>query len=212
MANYATVAEVKSYLDISGTDDDTLLGTFVASASKKIDEFIGYTFEVEYGVDETQYNVADMDIVVLRVSNGYGYPVFNYPKCWKLIINSFCYQAYHQKKIKIKSKSNFIKNFVDMNYLIKVLKFFNYYPKRVNGIYNIGSKDNLSIYDMAKNVKKIAEKNKLSNIKILTEFSNKETNINFFYSIKKLLDLGCVVKESRKNEINNIFRYLKKNG
>ena len=153
-----------------------------------------------------------MDIVVLRVSNGYGYPVFNYPKCWKLIINSFCYQAYHQKKIKIKSKSNFIKNFVDMNYLIKVLKFFNYYPKRVNGIYNIGSKDNLSIYDMAKNVKKIAEKNKLSNIKILTEFSNKETNINFFYSIKKLLDLGCVVKESRKNEINNIFRYLKKNG
>ena len=68
MANYATVAEVKSYLDISGTDDDTLLGTFVASASKKIDEFIGYTFEVEYGVDETQYNVADMDIVVLKKS------------------------------------------------------------------------------------------------------------------------------------------------
>ena len=152
-----------------------------------------------------------MDIVVLRVSNGYGYPAFNNPKCWKLIVNSFCYHAYKQKKIKIKSKFNFIKNFVDISYLIKVLKFFNYYPKSVNGIYNVGSKDNLSILDMAKNIKKIAEENKYSNIQLLTEFSNKENNIKFFYSIKKLLDLGCVVKEDKKSEINNIFKYLKKN-
>ena len=64
---------------------------------------------------------------------------------------------------------------------------------------------------MAKNIKKIAEENKYSNIQLLTEFSNKENNIKFFYSIKKLLDLGCVVKEDKKSEINNIFKYLKKN-
>ena len=37
------------------------------------------------------------------------------------------------------------------------------------------------------------------------------TSYIFFYSIKKLLDLGCAIKENRKNEINNLFKYLKKN-
>ena len=64
---------------------------------------------------------------------------------------------------------------------------------------------------MAINVKNIAQKNKLNNIKILNEFTNKKTNSKFFYSIKKLLDLGCTIKENRKNEINNLFKYLKKN-
>jgi|19_taG_2_1085344.scaffolds.fasta_scaffold00177_19 hypothetical protein len=66
MANYASLSEVKDYLDISVSDSDTILSTFIASASQKIDEYIGYTFEVEYGVDETQYNVQDMDIIVLK--------------------------------------------------------------------------------------------------------------------------------------------------
>ena len=68
MATYATLAEVKDYLHIgsSGTSNDILLSTFITSASRKIDDFLGYTFEVEYGSDESLYNVRDMDMIVLR--------------------------------------------------------------------------------------------------------------------------------------------------
>ena len=34
---YATVSQVKSYLGISASTDDTLLGTFIAAAQKIID-------------------------------------------------------------------------------------------------------------------------------------------------------------------------------
>lgn len=66
MATYATKAEVKSYLNITDSSKDDLIYTFIKSASQKIDEFVGYTFEVEYGSDETLYNVRNLDTIVLR--------------------------------------------------------------------------------------------------------------------------------------------------
>ena len=205
--------KVKRFIKISTSK---VYGDFVnkkISENSPLNPFDSYTehhAKSDILLDKLSKN-SYMDIIVLRVSNGFGYPAFYNPRCWDLIVNNFCHQAYYEKKIRIKSKFNSIKNFIDMDYLIKVLKFFNYYPKIINGIYNIGSKDNLPIYDMAMNVKNIAKKNKLNNIKILNEFTNKKTNSKFFYSIKKLLDLGCTIKENRKNEINNLFKYLKKN-
>ena len=152
-----------------------------------------------------------IDIIILRVSNGFGYPTFDNQRCWELIANNFCHNAYHRKVIEIKSKINYIKNFVDMNYLIKIIKFFNDYPKKVSGVFNVGSKDNISLYNMASKIKKIAIKNKLNNIKILSSFNKKKTNIKYYYSIKKLLRFGCNIKENQDIEINNLFRFLKKN-
>ncbi len=63
---YATLSETKEYLNVTVTDTDNLINGLIVSATKQIDNYIGYTFEVEYGSDETLYNVADMDIIVLR--------------------------------------------------------------------------------------------------------------------------------------------------
>ena len=37
-------------------------------------------------------------------------------------------------------------------------------------------------------IKQVAKKNKLDNIKILTQFKNNETNFKYSYSTKKLID------------------------
>ncbi len=66
MATYATLSETKEYLNITDTSTDNLINGLIVSSSKQIDDYIGYTFEVEYGSDETLYNVANMDILVLR--------------------------------------------------------------------------------------------------------------------------------------------------
>ena len=66
MATYVTLIELKDYLNITTTDKDELLYTLIKSASKQIDDFLGYTFEVEYGSDESLYNVNDLDMIVLR--------------------------------------------------------------------------------------------------------------------------------------------------
>ncbi len=68
MTTYATLEEVKNYLNVSssGTSNDVLLQTFINAASRRIDDYLGYTFEVEYGSDESLYNVKDLDMIVLR--------------------------------------------------------------------------------------------------------------------------------------------------
>ncbi len=66
MALYATLSETKEYLNVTTTADDSLLNSLLESATKQIDDYVGYTFEVEYGSDETQFNVSNMDIIVLR--------------------------------------------------------------------------------------------------------------------------------------------------
>jgi hypothetical protein len=63
---YATLSETKEYLNVTDTNSDNLINGLLVSATKQIDDYVGYTFEVEYGSDETLYNVANMDIIVLR--------------------------------------------------------------------------------------------------------------------------------------------------
>jgi hypothetical protein len=66
MATYTTLTELKEYLNISGTTQDDLLYTLISAASRRIEDYLGYTFEVEYGSDESLYNVRNLDMIVLR--------------------------------------------------------------------------------------------------------------------------------------------------
>ena len=63
---YATLSETKEYLNVTDTSKDNLINDLILSATKQIDDYVGYTFQVEYGSDETLYNVSNMDIIVLR--------------------------------------------------------------------------------------------------------------------------------------------------
>jgi hypothetical protein len=64
--SYATLTETKEYINVTDTTHDNMINGLIESATKQIDNYVGYTFEVEYGVDETLYNVANMDIIVLQ--------------------------------------------------------------------------------------------------------------------------------------------------
>lgn len=66
MATYTTLTELKDYLNITTDDKDDLFYTLIKAASRRIDDYLGYTFEVEYGSDESLYNQRDLDIIVLR--------------------------------------------------------------------------------------------------------------------------------------------------
>jgi len=66
MADYAQLSETKTYLNVTDSSTDDLICTLISSATNKINEFVGYTFEIEYGSDESLFNVNDLDIIVLR--------------------------------------------------------------------------------------------------------------------------------------------------
>lgn len=66
MILYATLNETKNYLNITTTEHDNLISNLLESATQQINDYVGYTFQVEYGSDETLYNVDNIDIIVLR--------------------------------------------------------------------------------------------------------------------------------------------------
>lgn len=64
---YVTLDEMKDYLNITCTDTskDALLDTFRESSSEIIDDYVGFPFEIEYGIAENFLNVKDKDIYIL---------------------------------------------------------------------------------------------------------------------------------------------------
>lgn len=59
---------MRNYLNIQDTvssSNDALLNTFLTASTKKIDEYVGHTFEVQYGISENQLNVKDRDVFIL---------------------------------------------------------------------------------------------------------------------------------------------------
>ena len=57
-------------------------------------------------------NISNIDCTNIRLSNGYGPPVFNNPGCWDLVINNFCLSAYKEKKIVISSDGTPLRDFI----------------------------------------------------------------------------------------------------
>ena len=152
------------------------------------------------------------EYIIVRLSNGFGYPYFKNKECWKLLLNNFCYQAFKNKIIKIQSKKNMVKNFVDMNYVVGVIKYFIDCKRPRSGIYNLGSVQNLDLLKISRKVAKIGEKILSKKIKIKYNFDSLNKNSLFCYDTNKLLNLKINCKENINGEIEKIFTYLKSNG
>lgn len=58
---YTTAADVKTYLDITGTADDTLLGVLVAAAQKWIETYCGRVFEAATNTSRSFDAIRDVD-------------------------------------------------------------------------------------------------------------------------------------------------------
>jgi len=86
MSRYASLSETKTYLNVTTISTDDLINSLILSASSMIDDYVGYTFEVEYGSDESLQNVSDLDMIILRkfpvvgissIESGVSYQVVN---------------------------------------------------------------------------------------------------------------------------------------
>ncbi len=63
---YASLDEVKNYLNISTEDNDSTLNIFRESSSSIIDKYVGQPFEIEYGIASNFLNVKDRDVFILE--------------------------------------------------------------------------------------------------------------------------------------------------
>lgn len=95
-----------------------------------------------------------INTLILRLSNGYGYPADPLVDRWTLVFNDLCTQAVRGQKIELRSSGTQLRDFISLSDVARgVQHFLNLPPDEwKDGLFNLGGDCPLSIMDVARSV------------------------------------------------------------
>ena len=147
---------------------------------------------------------------VIRLSNGYGAPIYVNSNCWGLFVNDLCRQSMVDRKLVINTTGEQLKDFVPINFICSVfLKLINLNNLDLPNIVNLGSGITLSLLDMAKFIQsRCAAKYNYSPEIILGNHYAPVSSFN--YKSMRLFELGCTFKPDYAIfELDNLLDFCK---
>ncbi len=150
-------------------------------------------------------------IIILRLSNCYGHPLFSSYKNKLNILFDFINDAKNYELIKIESKTNIKKNFFSIIELINIVDHLTSNFQK-NSLFNVGSYDEINLLKLAENLQFYFKKfNK--HIKIKHQFkSSQVSNEGFSYDCDKIFrETGIRFDCINYNEFDNINNYIENN-
>ncbi len=102
----------------------------------------------------------NMDTLILRLSNGFGYPMDTGIDRWTLVFNDLCRQAVTSGKMVLKSSGKQYRDFVSLHDVSAAVEHFLFTIQGQwgDGLYNLGGDGSLSIAEAAKTIAKVYEK------------------------------------------------------
>lgn len=149
---------------------------------------------------------------ILRISNGYGAPLFRSIQRWTLVLNDLCSTAFVQKKIVLKSRGTQERDFIGIRDILQGVGIFvgRDIKDQGNNVYNLGSGRNVSIISLANTVAEVYEAryNRSIKLEIPEDAAEPDIKVSFKFSIDKIRKLGYQPTSVIKEEIHNIFKLL----
>lgn len=149
---------------------------------------------------------------ILRISNGYGAPLFKSINRWTLVLNDLCSMAFNQKKIVLKSKGTQERDFVGIRDILQGVEIFieKDIEDRGNNVYNLGGERNVSIISLANTVAEVYQEryDKSIIIEIPEDAAEPDIKVPFKFSLDKIKKLGYQPTSIIREEIHNIFKLL----
>ncbi|WP_186647706.1 SDR family oxidoreductase [Fluviispira vulneris] len=148
--------------------------------------------------------------LVLRLSNGFGYPVSKNINRWSLLVNNLCREVIENKCMTLKNpmqKRDFIPIGDIENCILHLLS-----DQKINiydGIFNLGGKNTLTVYDMAKLISKRCQDVLKFTPKIIMQDIGDEGHGNptFTYCINKIESTGFKLSGAIEEEIDKTLIY-----
>lgn len=182
--------------------------------TNKLENIHPYASSHRAGEDMVRYAHQQqlIDGIVTRLSNGYGAPMHKKVDCWMLLVNDLCRQAVESGKMVLKSSGVQRRDFIPMSSVCKIMISFLTKDKQTigDGIFNVGSGQSMTVWEMACMVKNRCEKHLNQKIPLSrTGTSNKTTDL--LYSIKKLDNSGITIKVDHVSEIDMLVAFCIKN-
>ena len=154
-----------------------------------------------------------METLILRLSNGFGYPMDSGVNRWTLVFNDLCRQAMTSGKMVIQSSGEQHRDFISLHDISAAANYFLYTipDKWEDGLFNLGGDCSLSIAHVANKIAKVYKKKygKSVLIEILGKDSGKTDNLVQF-NIDKLKKTGFCLTGNMDKEIEQTLSLCEK--
>lgn len=152
---------------------------------------------------------------ILRISNGYGAPLFKSINRWTLVINQLCHLAFSQKRIVLQSRGTQERDFVAITDILSGVQIFvenDVKDQDGHNVYNLGGENSVSIISVADTVAEVYREryNESVPVEIPADAAEPDTMVSFKFSIDKIKNLGYRPRAVMKDEIHKIFQLLER--
>jgi UDP-glucose 4-epimerase len=161
-------------------------------------------------------NKKEIEGIILRLSNGFGYPAHPQVNRWSLVVNNLCLQAVLTNKIILKSSGKQYRDFITLTDVSRcvghILSADRSKLDNQNGIYNLGGEFSISILDMAKRIEERCEKilNIVPEI-IVGKDANPKLETPVHYNIGKIKKTGFSLLSNVNEEIDKTLEFCSVN-
>lgn len=179
-----------------------------------------HPYAITHHVAEDFIRMADnkkqIHAVILRLSNGFGYPAHPQVNRWSLVVNDLCLQAVLTNKIILKSSGKQYRDFITLTDVSRCLEHILSLDRsklhHENCIYNLGGEFSISILDMAKLIEERCEK-KLNIVPeiIVGKDSNPKLEKPLHYNINKIKKIGFRLASNVNEEIDRTLVFCSEN-
>ena len=151
----------------------------------------------------------NMSKIILRITNGYGYPIHNLSDCWNLVVMNICKQAIENGEIKLKSSGQTYKDFVPISTIAKVVNAIAIDENLDSTeIFNVSSGKSLKIIDFIMEVNEKLEFKLSKKIKIsLNNSDNALPALNFTIDNSKIKNRQYIDKLDHDEEIDKLIDF-----
>lgn len=145
-----------------------------------------------------------IDTLILRLSNGYGYPTDPCVQRWTLVFNDLCKQAVENGEIRLRSSGAQHRDFIALADVASAIEHFLGLPSQQwdDGLFNLGGDCSMSIYEVAQRVSREFLSCYGKEVPVVTgEDGGGQDASPVIYSIEKLKKSGFVLAGSMAEEI-----------
>ena len=156
------------------------------------------------------FNNNKFPYITCRLTNSYGAPKYIDSTKWYLVLNDLVKSAYENKKIVLKTNGQVSRDFISMHDVCEVTsKLLDI--KEIDEIFNISSKQNFEIIELANIVKKVYNQRYQNDIEISTNNNDTTVYKKTVVENKKLLEnIDYKFSNNIELEVNKIFDLLEK--
>ena len=150
-----------------------------------------------------------MQVLILRLSNGYGYPADAGVDRWTLVFNDLCMQAVKNRAITLRSSGTQQRDFVSLANIARGVHHFLDSPSETwgDGLFNFGGAHSMSILEVAELIAAEYQRSYDREIAIsVGDAEDAQVTGPVVFDVQKLRQTGFCLEENMSEEVQGTFR------